>query len=149
MAWPTNTELQAIDKDILTYGIADLSDELASGKRDVIAMLKAKWWTVAAGSNTLKRSGYPAIMDEDKLNSDELQKLVMYRALAVHIYPQFSKKLGADGDSFARRSIHYSNRFDNEWDIIIDLDIYDFTNDDQFTDYDRVEGTNQRRVFRA
>ena len=149
MAWPTDTELQEIDKDVLTYGKATLATELASAKRDVIAKLKADWWNIAAGTNTLVKAGLSPILDEDKLNSEELQKLVMYRALAVHIYPQFSKKLGKDGDSFALRSIHYENRFADEWKLIIGLDIYDFTNDDQFTDRDRVEGTNQRRVFRA
>ena len=143
MAWPTNTDLQAIDADVLTYGKADLSAELAEAKRDVIAKLKAEWWPLSAGEMTLKVAGSIAIMDEAKLNSDELQRLVMYRALSAHVYPQFSKKLGADGDSFSRRADFYASRFKDEWNIVTKMSIYDFNNDSQFTDVDRVESGTQ------
>ena len=147
MTWPTDDNLVAEDAKSLTYGKDSFSPELADAKRDVLAALKADWWPQAG-------RGFRAIvsnpqLDEDSLNSSVLSRLVVYRALSIHVYPKLSKKLGADGDTFSRKADHYLARYKEEWKIITSLPIYDFDADGQFTDYDRTEGGTSRRVVRA
>ena len=147
MTWPTDEALIAEDEQILTYGLEEFVDQLAAAKRDVISALKADWWPqVQRGKRSLVSNPQ---LDEDNLNSDELSRLVIYRALSVHIYPKLSKKLGADGDSFSRKADFYLKRYVDEWGIIVKLPIYDFDDDGQFTDLDRSEAGTSRRVFRA
>ncbi len=135
------SDLEKFRSDILDFEASSYNAELTYASKDVLNKIKSGYYPQAASSYGLKN----VLFDEAKLNTAELVNITCYRALSAYIYPSLSKF--SDGDSLLNLIEYYSNRFHEEWMVIIGLSLYDFNNDGSFTDSDIV--TTPRRIFRA
>jgi len=155
MAAPSaaDSDLQKVRPDILTHGVASWSDQLGFAGADVLNLMKSSWWVNAVARHFNREivdimGSLTPIMDVTKINDSELVNLVCYRALARYVYPAISIDKDADGDAFSRRMTRYEEAYEEEWERVSLLPLYDFNSDGQFTDIER-RGPVRRRVARG
>ena len=138
-----------IDKDDLAKHVQDINDhegptdwtdQIRFATDDVLNKIKADWWEQVSS---------PLFdIDESLLNTDALKNLAVYRTLGFYALPLLSTESDEDGDSFSRKAAKYQTRYDQEWDIVKNLPLYDFNSDDQFTDDER-QGPIVRELSRG
>ena len=127
-----------IDKDDLAKHVPDINDhdaptdwtdQIAFATEDVLNKIKAEWWPqVASPSFTI---------DESKLNTDALINLAVYRTLGFYALPYQATEMDKDGDAFSRKAEYYRGRYDEEWELVKELPLYDLDGDSQFEDEER------------
>lgn len=143
-AFVTDTDLELFQPDILTFGPATFGAQLIMASDDVFQRLVDEWWPQAIGAfYGLTRSAidvqYPVLptLKEASLDKVALRNLVCYRAISHYIMPLLASDADANGDLFTRRAARYQRFYQEEWDKIIDLPIYDFNQDTLFTNIER------------
>ena len=138
-----------IDHDDLKKHVVDINDhsppkywesQIQFATDDVLNKIKADWWEQVSS---------PLFdIDEDLLNTDALKNLAIYCTLGFYALPFLSTERDKDGDSFSRKAKFYRDRYNEEWEVVKNLPLYDFNSDDQFTDDER-QGPIVRELSRG
>jgi len=153
MAFATESDLQDFIPDIFQHGSNNFTADIANAEEDVVNLIKSSWYPSAYRSTFISEN-YDATgsafipLDEALLNSAALKKITIYRAASAYIYPKMSTMKDVDGDSFSRKADFYKGMYNDEWDVIKHLPLYDFDEDGNFSDLER-RTNNGRRMFRA
>jgi len=148
------SDLQSVIPDVFSYGISDFTSALGEAANDVINLIKSSWWPNATRNSfifeTQDVAGALTIapLDPIYLDSAALRKLVVYRAASAYIYPKLATFQDNDGDAFTRKSEFYRTMYNDEWEVVKQLPLYDFNKDGQFADIER-RVNNGRRIWRA
>jgi len=151
----TESDLQDFIPDIYSYGLNSFTKEIAFAEDDVVNLIKSGWWMDAVRKNFLVSEShdiggsfgfYP--LDVTKLNAEALKKLTIYRVASGYIYPKLSTFKDVDGDSFSRKADFYKKYYNEEWEIVKKLPLYDFNGDGNFSDLER-RVNSQRTLARA
>jgi len=156
MAYATNSDLVALRVDILKHGVTDWTAQLALAEADVIERIKVEWFIEASkGMFAHGLSGQPMqtildVFDITYLNTALLKNLICYRAMAWYIYPSLTKDTEDGEDAYSRRAVRYGDFYNDEWERVIKMPLYDFNADASFTALDRQPSSKRTvKVARA
>jgi len=145
-----DTDLQNLIPGVLDQGVVTFSTQLGFASVDVLNLIKSDWWPQAVNRRfgyieTVDVSTLFPTLDETKINVAVLVNLTCYRALSRYIIPMLTKD--NKDDSWAKKITRYNRFFEDEWEKVALLALYDFSGDGQFNDYER-RGTMPRRLIR-
>jgi len=152
--YAVDADLVALIPDILEHGVLTWAPELALASSDVLNKIKAGWWpqavaqTYGALGETVDFGPTAPTLDEANINDAALKLITCYRALEHYIFPKLSADQDDNGNAFTRKAERYANFFQQEWEVIKNLPLYDFNGDAQFTDIER-RGPIRRRLHRG
>lgn len=136
-----NTDLAKHVPDINDYSPpSSWADQIQFATDDVLNKIKADWWEQLQGRGTE--------LDESLLNTAALEKLAAYRTLGFYACPYLAKEEDEDGDRWSRLADKYEKRYQEEWDIVKSLPLYDFDEDTEFEDEER-QGPIVRKLARG
>jgi len=155
MAIAVTADLVALRSDITGHGVSDWAAQLAMSESDVVERVKTAWFPDAARSlfgYGLDANSYQVIMgafDIALLNTAALKNLVCYHAMSYYIYPNLTRDVDDGNDAFSRRAERYKVFYEDEWNRVSKLPLYDFNGDSAFTDIERQPPTRRVKVYRA
>jgi len=137
----TDTDLAKHVPDINDHNPpSNWSDQIQYGTDDVLNKIKAAWWPQVTD---------PIYeLDESLLNTDALANLAIYCCLGFYALPYLATERDKDGDSFSRKAEYYRGRYNEEWEVVKELPLYDFDGDTQFEDSER-QGPIVRELVRG
>ena len=141
-AYANDNDLKTFIPTILENGVSSFATQLQLASDDVLEMIKVKWWVNAVSSRyalnreTTDWSSYFPKFNEALLNTAQLKNLTCYRALHKYICPMLTNDAD-DADEWVRKEERYKAYFDEEWDKITRMPLYDFNQDSVFTDIER------------
>lgn len=151
----TDTDLQVFMPDVLTYGISSFATQNLHASDDVLNRLINEWWPTAISrrfglilSTYDVNSPLMPTLNQSLLDASSLATLTSYRSLSRYILPMLASDADADGDLFSRRATRYDSFYQDEWQKVLLLPIYDFNQDGQFTNIER-RGRPVKRLLRA
>jgi len=148
-AYASDTDLETFIPSILENGVVSFDVQLQLASDDVLEMVKVKWWVNAVSSRyalnreTTDWSSYFPRFDEALLNTVQLKNLTCYRAFHKYICPMLTGDAD-DADEWTRKEERYKIYFDEEWDKITRMPLYDFNQDSAFDDIERRQGGGVR-----
>ena len=134
-----DSDLDNYDETILQQGVASFKNQFTMATADVLNMIKGSWWPKATSLPLTSFS-------EANLNTEALRQLTVYKALYTYILPKLAKFL--DGDTFNEKIKFYKERFQEEWETIKNLPLYDWDEDASFEDSER-RGPMSTKVSRG
>lgn len=151
MAYATTPDLTALIPDIATAsvtGITDWSTQLNQASADVLEVWKTQWWKPAV--DDFYQQGYSAITafpspDPSLLNTAALKNLTCYRALARYICPMLTNDSDTE-DEWNRKQTRYEAFYADEWEVVKQMALYDWSGDSTFSDWERVPQKGRRCV---
>ena len=151
-AYATDADLAKLIPNIMNQGVVTFDDQLTFATDDVIAMIKAEWWPKAVNRRygTVESVDFSPLfptIDLTKINEAVLVNLTCYRALSRYIMPMLTKDSGPN-DTWAAKIPRYNTFFNDEWQKVSQLPLYDFNADGQFSDIER-RGSRTRKLVRA
>lgn len=156
MSIALDADLVKLRSDILQHGVTTWADQLAFAESDVIERIQTEWFVQAAkGIFAHGLSGQPMQIILDTwnvayLNTGILKNLVCYRAMGWYIYPSLTKDVDDGEDAFTRRAVRYAEFYEQEWERIIKMPLYDFDADSSFSAIDRQPSSSRTiKVERA
>ena len=114
--------------------------ELTKATRDVLAKIKTDFWEAHGYDITL--------FDEDNLDLTQLVDLTVYRALGWYICPALENFANGEEGKWPLKAKYFQDMFNEEWITVQQLPIYDFNEDDTFTDSER-QGLAPKRIGRG
>jgi len=141
-AYANDTDLKTFIPRILDNGVVSFADQLQLASDDVLEMIKVDWWVNAVSSRyslnreTTDWSSFFPKFDEALLNTAQLKNLTCYRALHKYICPMLTNDAD-EADEWTRKEERYKQFFDEEWQKIIKMPLYDFNQDSAFDDIER------------
>lgn len=117
-----NSDLQAIQPDILGFGITDFGTQLQFAENDVLRKIRADWWE--RYRHQVRYKDITKIttveMTDSKLTNSQWKKSVVYMAMWKYILPQLTKwKEQGDMDSFQIQIAFYRDRFEEEFNQVL------------------------------
>lgn len=117
-----NSDLQAIQPDILGFGITDFGTQLQFAENDVLRKIRADWWE--RYRHQVRYKDITKIttveMTDSKLTNSQWKKSVVYMAMWKYILPQLTKwKEQGDMDSFQIQIEFYRDRFEEEFNQVL------------------------------
>lgn len=119
MAMSSDSDLTALQPDILSLGISAFTSEHAKAQADIERHLRAHWWT---------RTGYEDEMDTTLLTESQFTRAAAYRVLSAYALPQLST--WQDGDRFSMMIAFYDAKYEEELsEILLDGVEYDYNQD--------------------
>lgn len=152
----TSYDLLKFRPDILTHGIESWNDQLLLAENLVIERVKTEWFVqavqntyIGAMRETVDYNALYPLFDVAYLNKPALITTIVYCALAYFIYPSITKDVDDGNDAFTRRAERYMAFYQDEWNRVSKLPLYDFNKDTSFSDLERANRTRQVRVIRA
>jgi len=150
-----DTDLQVYMPDVLSFGVASFDPQSLLATDDVVARIEAEWWPEAVSrrfglfrENSDYMFSMLPTMNVALLDSVSLVPLTVYRALSHYAMPMLSSDADADGDLFSRRASRYDTFYKEEWEKVVRLPIYDFSQDGNFTSFEK-KGPPVKRLLRA
>lgn len=117
-----NSDLQAIQPDILGFGITDFGTQLQFAENDVLRKIRADWWERYRHQVRYKdiTKVTSVEMTDTKLTDAQWKKSVVYMAMWKYILPQLTKwKEQGDMDSFQIQINFYRDRFEEEFNQVL------------------------------
>lgn len=119
MAFSTDSDLTAIQPDILSLGITDFSAEHAKAEADIKREIRSKWWP---------RTGYKGEMDDTLLTDSQWTRANAYLVLWKYALPQLTNWV--DGDRFREMISFYRDLHSQEMESVFNDGVeYDFNED--------------------
>lgn len=111
MAMSQDSDLTALQPDILEFGISAFTSEHARAQADVERELRFKWWPMRGISGEL---------DASLLTESQFTRAASYRVLGWYALPKLTKweTLGAE-DRFQQMMGYYRSSYEDEIDLII------------------------------
>ena len=117
-----NSDLQAIQPDILGFGITDFGSQLQFAEDDVLRKIRAEWWERYRHQVRYKdiTKVTTVEMTDTKLTDAQWKKSVVYNAMWKYILPILTKwKEVGDMDSFQIQIDFYRDRFVEEFNQVL------------------------------
>ena len=119
MAFSTDSDLTAIQPDILTLGISDFSAEHAKAEADIKREIRRRYWS---------RTGFGGEMDDTLLTDAQWTRANAYLVFWKYALPQLSNWVG--DDRFLQMIQFYKDLYHQEMeDVFADGVEYDYNND--------------------
>ena len=120
-----NSNLQAIQPNILGFGITDFGDQLQFAENDVLRRVREEWWE--RYRHTVRYKDITKVtsveMTNSKLTNAQWTQSVVYLALWKYIYPQLTKwrdpDTGEGKDTFQVQIDFYRERYEEEFQAIL------------------------------
>jgi len=119
MAFSTDSDLTAIQPDILDFGFPTFADEHAKAEADIKREIRAKYWS---------KTGYSNEMDDDLLTDTQWTKANAYLVLWKYALPQLTNWV--DGDRFQNMIGFYKDMYHQEMNSIFADGVEYDANDD-------------------
>ena len=134
-AFASDTDLVTYEPDIKNYGIQDFTDLHEQTYDDLVRLLNIKWWPTAQyGAYDLSVVGNQTKLSPSKLDATQFTRLAVFHVLAEYIYPRLST-FDPAGDSFREKMMHYKNKFEKEFDLILQEGVrYDLDSSGGYSD---------------
>lgn len=134
----TDSDVKVYEPDIHKYGIQDFGSDPNLHEQtydDIIRLLNIKWFpTHEVGDYDISAFNTAKKLDENKIVSSQFTRAAVYHVLAYYIYPRLST-FDPDGDSFREKLEYYKNKFNEEFDLILQVGVkYDLDSDGTITD---------------
>ena len=137
MAFSTDTDLQAIVPDILSFGIASFASEHALAQADIERDIRFKWYPKLQLSSEMN----PAL-----LTDSQWTKTASYLVLWKYALPKLTNWV--DGDRFQNMIEFYKTRFSEEIESVLQDGVeYDANEDSVITDEEK-QAINHGRLYR-
>lgn len=119
MAFSTDSDLTAIQPDILSLGISDFSAEHAKAEADIKREIRSKWWP---------RTGYKGEMDDTLLTDSQWTRANAYLVLWKYALPQLTNWVAED--RFRQMIDFYRDLHNQEMESVFQDGVeYDFNED--------------------
>jgi len=119
MAFSTDSDLTAIQPDILTLGISSFSSEHAKAEADIKREIRRRYWS---------RTGFSGEMDDTLLTDAQWTRANAYLVFWKYALPQLSNWVG--DDRFLQMIQFYKDLYHQEMeDVFADGVEYDYNND--------------------
>lgn len=109
MAMSTDSDLSALQPDILSFGISDFTAEHAKAQADIERYLRGNWWN---------RTGRSGEMDATLLTDSQFTRAAAYRVLSNYALPQLTKWKD-ENDRFQLMIEWYQARYKEELEAIL------------------------------
>lgn len=127
MAFSTDTDLQAIVPDILSFGIASFADEHALAQADIERVIRNKWYP---------KLQLTSEMDATLLTDSQFTKAASYLVLWKYALPKLTNWV--DGDRFQNMIDFYKSRYAEELESVLQDGVeYDANNDSVVTEAEK------------
>ena len=127
MAFSTDSDLQAIVPDILSFGIASFASEHALAQADIERVIRAKWYP---------KLQLASEMDAILLTDSQWTKTASYLVLWKYALPKLTNWV--DGDRFQNMIEFYKSRYAEELESVLQDGVeYDANNDSVVTDEEK------------
>ena len=111
MAMSADSDLTAVQPDILTYGITAFTSEHAKAQSDIQRELRIHWWPFKNISGE---------MDTSLLTESQFNRCSAYRVLGWYALPKLTKwEATGNEDRFQTMMAFYRNAYSEELDRII------------------------------
>lgn len=124
MAFSSDSDLTAIQPDILSLGISDFSAEHAKAEADIKREIRAKWWS---------RTGRTGEMVAAQLTDSQWTKANAYLVLWKYALPQLTNWV--DGDRFREMISFYRDMYNQELNAVFADGVeYDLDDDGTISD---------------
>ena len=137
MAFSTDTDLQAIVPDILSFGIASFASEHALAQADIERDIRFKWYPKLQLSSEMN----PAL-----LTDSQWTKTASYLVLWKYALPKLTNWV--DGDRFQNMIDFYKTRYSEEIESVLQDGVeYDANDDSVITDEEK-QAINHGRLYR-
>jgi len=137
MAFSTDTDLQAIVPDILSFGIASFASEHALAQADIERDIRFKWYPKLQLSSEMN----PAL-----LTDSQWTKTASYLVLWKYALPKLTNWV--DGDRFQNMIEFYKTRYSEEIESVLQDGVeYDANDDSVITDEEK-QAINHGRLYR-
>ena len=120
-----NSNLQAIQPDILGFGITDFGDQLQFAENDVLRRIREEWWERYRPQVRYKdiTKVTTVEMTNSKLTNAQWTQSVVYLALWKYVYPILTKwrdpDTGEGKDAFQVQIDFYRDRYEEEFQAIL------------------------------
>ena len=139
MAMLTESDVTEYQPDILDYGIQDFDESFTKTEADIHRLLRIKWWPV--------RSGSYYNMEISKLDETQFTRAAVFHCLAYYLTPKLTK-FDPDSDKFNEMMAFYKERFNEEFDLVLEGGVYyDTDGDGTFEESEKVV-THTGRLIR-
>ena len=139
MAMLTESDVTEYQPDILDYGIQDFDESFTKTEADIHRLLRIKWWPV--------RSGSYYNMEVSKLDETQFTRAAVFHCLAYYLTPKLTK-FDPDSDKFNEMMAFYKERFNEEFDLVLEGGVYyDTDGDGTFEESEKVV-THTGRLIR-
>jgi len=128
MAFSTDSDLTAIQPDILSLGINAFTNEHAKAEADIKREVRKKWWP---------RTGYKGEMNDSLLTDTQWTRANAYLVLWKYALPQLTKWVAAGGgnDRFREMISFYRDLYSQEFEAVLADGVeYDFDEDGTIQD---------------
>ena len=120
-----NSNLQAIQPDILGFGITDFGDQLHFAENDVLRRVREEWWE--RYRHTVRYKDITKVtsveMTNSKLTNAQWTQSVVYLALWKYVYPILTKwrdpDTGEGKDTFQVQIDFYRDRYEEEFQAVL------------------------------
>ena len=120
-----NSNLQAIQPDILGFGITDFGDQLQFAENDVLRRVREEWWE--RYRHTVRYKDITKVtsveMTNSKLTNAQWTQSVVYLALWKYVYPILTKwrapDTGEGKDTFQVQIDFYRDRYEEEFQAVL------------------------------
>ena len=120
-----NSNLQAIQPDILGFGTTDFGDQLQFAENDVLRRVREEWWE--RYRHTVRYKDITKVtsveMTNSKLTNAQWTQSVVYLALWKYVYPILTKwrdpDTGEGKDTFQVQIDFYRDRYEEEFQAVL------------------------------
>ena len=120
-----NSNLQAIQPDILGFGITDFGVQLQFAENDVLRRVREEWWE--RYRHTVRYKDITKVtsveMTNSKLTNAQWTQSVVYLALWKYVYPILTKwrdpDTGEGKDTFQVQIDFYRDRYEEEFQAVL------------------------------
>jgi len=149
--YATTADLQALIPDIATSGVTGVTDwtaQLTAASADVLELWKVSWWKPSVDDFYEQGYAYITPFPEPNLsllNTAVLKNLTCYRALARYICPYLTND-SDQADEWNRKAERYQKFYEDEWEFVKQMPLYDWSEDGNFKDWERVPQRGRRCV---
>ena len=133
MAMSQDSDLTALQPDILEFGISAFTSEHARAQADIERELRFKWWPLRGISGEL---------DASLLTESQFTRAASYRVLGWYALPQLTKweTLGAE-DRFQQMMSYYRSAYKQEFESVLQDGVEYDSNEDSSV------ATDEKRPF--
>ena len=137
MAFSTDSDLTAIQPDILSLGITTFADEHAKAEADIKREIRHRWWP---------RTGFKGEMKDSLLTESQWTRANAYLVLWKYALPQLTNWV--DGDRFREMINFYRDLHSQEMESVFNDGVeYDYDEDGTIQD-DEKDLTFEGRLTR-
>ena len=124
MAFSTDSDLIAVQQDILDFGINSFTNEHAKAEADIKREIRARWWS---------RTGRGGEMVDAQLTDSQWTRANVYLVLWKYALPQLTNWV--DGDRFREMLSFYRDMYHQELEAVFADGVeYDFDDDGSISD---------------